>query len=256
MKNIAFITGATSGFGAAAARLFAAKGWGLVICGRRTERLESLRLELQTITSVHAVTLDVRDASALQQVIVELPPAFQQIKVLINNAGLALAAQPAPQVALQDWHDMIDTNIKGMANVTHAVLPKLIAFGAGATIINVGSSASQSPYPGSHVYGATKAFVTQFSYNLRCDLQGTGVRVTDLSPGMAETEFSLVRTHGDAQAAKAVYENTVALTAEDVAEQMLYIAELPNHMNINRLEVVPVRQTWGAYRVERDQPTD
>ena len=147
---------------------------------------------------------------------------------------------------------MIDTNITGLVNVTHAVLPRLIAWGAGASVINIGSTASGNPYPGSHVYGASKAFVQQFSFNLRCDLQGTGVRVTDLSPGIAETEFSLVRNAGNESAADAVYRDTVPLSADDVAEQVAYIAALPAHMNINRLEIVPVRQAWGPYAIHRD----
>ena len=252
IKGTVFITGATSGFGQACARLMAKQGCSLVICGRREDRLMKLADELSFSVAVHAVVLDVRDAKAVQQVVADIPLAFQSIQVLVNNAGLALAPEPAPEVSLTDWHTMIDTNVTGLVNVTHALLPYLIKFGAGASIINIASSASQTPYPGSHVYGATKAFVTQFSYNLRCDLQGTGVRVTDLSPGMALTEFSLVRTHGNAVAADAVYANTVPLSAEDVAEQIVYIANLPAHMNINRLEIVPVRQAWGPYNIHRD----
>lgn len=252
MKGSVFITGATSGFGEACARKMAEKGWKIVICGRRTDRLTALQKELSLRTNVWAITLDVRDHLAVQKAILELPDDFKNIQVLVNNAGLALAPQPAQQVSLDDWHTMIDTNIKGMANVTHALLPQLIAFGQGSSIINIGSSAGETPYPGSHVYGATKAFVKQFSYNLRCDLQGTGVRVTDLAPGMALTEFGIVRTHGDQAAADAIYRDTVPLSADDVADQIIYIAELPAHMNINRLEIVPVRQAWGPYAIHRD----
>nr|WP_211481946.1 SDR family NAD(P)-dependent oxidoreductase [Azotobacter beijerinckii] len=252
MSNIVFITGATSGFGRAAARCFAAAGWSLVLTGRRLERLQALQEELGGQVPVHVAALDVRDAAAVRQVVGELPEAFRQVRALINNAGLALAPQAAQQVELADWHTMIDTNITGLVNVTHALLPTLIASGAGASIVNLGSVAGQWPYPGSHVYGATKAFVQQFSYNLRCDLLGTGVRVTDIAPGMAETEFTLVRTRGDQAASERLYSGTTPLTAEDIAEQIFYVASLPAHININRLEVMPTRQAWQPFAVDRD----
>ncbi|WOD11390.1 SDR family NAD(P)-dependent oxidoreductase [Pseudomonas sp. NyZ704] len=252
MQGVALITGASSGFGAASARHLAAHCWPLIICGRRRERLDALATELAPITPVLALELDVRDATAVKRAIDELPAQFVGIQLLVNNAGLALAPGPAQTVALSDWHTMIDTNITGLVNVTHALLPRLIAWGAGASIINIGSTASGNPYPGSHVYGASKAFVQQFSFNLRCDLLGTGVRVTDLSPGIAETEFSLVRNAGNEGAAEAVYRNTTPLTADDVAEQVAYIAALPAHMNINRMEVVPVCQAWGPYAIHRE----
>lgn len=251
MTNIAFITGATSGFGRAAARRFAKDGWSLVLSGRRIERLLELKEELSDVP-VHVVQLDVRDDQAVATAVAELPAEFAQVKALINNAGLALAPQSAEKVDLKDWHTMIDTNVTGLVNVTHALLPILIKTGAGSTIINVGSIAGQWPYPGSHVYGASKAFVQQFSYNLRCDLQGTGVRVTDIAPGMAETEFTLVRTNGDQTASDNLYNSTTPLSAEDIAEQMFYLATLPDHININRLEVMPTRQAWAGFSVDRD----
>lgn len=251
MTNIAFITGATSGFGRAAARRFAKDGWSLVLSGRRIERLLELKEELSDVP-VHIVQLDVRDDQAVATAVAELPAEFAQVKALINNAGLALAPQSAEKVDLKDWHTMIDTNVTGLVNVTHALLPILIKTGAGSTIINVGSIAGQWPYPGSHVYGASKAFVQQFSYNLRCDLQGTGVRVTDIAPGMAETEFTLVRTNGDQTASDNLYNSTTPLSAEDIAEQMFYLATLPDHININRLEVMPTRQAWAGFSVDRD----
>ncbi len=251
MTNIAFITGATSGFGRAAARRFAKDGWSLVLSGRRMERLLELKEELSDVP-VHVVQLDVRDDQAVATAVAELPAEFAQVKALINNAGLALAPQSAEKVDLKDWHTMIDTNVTGLVNVTHALLPILIKTGAGSTIINVGSIAGQWPYPGSHVYGASKAFVQQFSYNLRCDLQGTGVRVTDIAPGMAETEFTLVRTNGDQTASDNLYNSTTPLSAEDIAEQMFYLATLPDHININRLEVMPTRQAWAGFSVDRD----
>ncbi|WP_086969045.1 SDR family NAD(P)-dependent oxidoreductase [Vibrio coralliirubri] len=250
MDKIAFITGATSGFGKAAAKRFAEDNWSLVLSGRRIERLLDLKEELTV--PVHVIQLDVRDADAVKQAIDSLPAEFSSITALVNNAGLALAPEGAPDVDLKDWHTMIDTNVTGLVNVTHALLPTLIKKGAGSSIINVGSIAGQWPYPGSHVYGASKAFVKQFSYNLRCDLQGTGVRVTDLSPGIAETEFTLVRTKGNQTASDNLYQGTTPLSAEDIAEQMFYIATLPEHININRVEVMPTRQAWSPFAIDRD----
>jgi len=253
MNNVVFITGATSGFGRATARRFAEAGWALVLTGRRQERLEALQQELSAKVPVHIATLDVRDADAVKQVVAELPAGFREVKALINNAGLALAPEPAQKVDLRDWHTMIDTNVTGLVNVTHALLPRLIETGKGASIISIGSVAGHWPYPGGHVYGATKAFVEQFSYNLRCDLLGTGVRVTDIAPGMAETEFTLVRTKGNQDASDKLYRGTTPLTAEDIAEQIFYVATLPDHININRLEVMPTRQAWSPFNIDRDQ---
>ncbi len=251
-QQVVFITGATSGFGRAAARRFAAAGWALVLTGRRGDRLAEIKRELQDQVPVHTAELDVRDAQAVKAMVDALPEPFRAIKSLINNAGLALSPQPAHKVALQDWQTMIDTNISGLVNVTHAVLPRLIETGAGASIVNIGSVAGEWPYPGGHVYGATKAFVKQFSFNLRCDLLKTGVRVTDIAPGMAETEFSLVRNKGDQAAADKVYAGTTPMTAEDIAEQIYYVAALPAHLNINRLEIMPVRQAWSPFAIDRD----
>ncbi|MGO2241514.1 MAG: SDR family NAD(P)-dependent oxidoreductase [Halomonas sp.] len=246
------ITGATSGFGKAAAQRFAKAGWSLILTGRREERLQALKDELSEQTSALTLALDVRDSDAVTQAISNLPAEFLPLTCLINNAGLALAPEPAQKVALQDWHTMIDTNITGLVNVTHAAMPLLLKTGEGASILNLGSVAGQWPYPGGHVYGASKAFVQQFSYNLRCDLLGTGVRVTDLAPGMAETEFTLVRTKGNQAASDALYRGTSPLQAEDIAEQLFYLATLPAHININRLEIMPVRQAWSAFAIDRD----
>jgi sulfoacetaldehyde reductase len=252
MSGTVFITGATSGFGRATARRFARAGWSLILTGRRLERLHALQDELGARVPVHVAAMDVRDAAAVAAVVAGLPEAFQGVTALINNAGLALAPVPAQQASLDDWHTMIDTNVTGLVNVTHAVLPALLETGAGASIINIGSIAGACPYPGSHVYGASKAFVKQFSYNLRCDLLSTGVRVTDVAPGIAETEFTLVRTQGDEKAAGQVYRGTTPLTADDIAEQIFHVATLPAHININRLEMVPVRQAWGPFAIDRD----
>jgi sulfoacetaldehyde reductase len=252
MSGTVFITGATSGFGRATARRFAQAGWSLILTGRRLERLHALQDELGARVPVHVAAMDVRDAAAVAAVVTGLPEAFQRVTALINNAGLALAPVPAQQASLDDWHTMIDTNVTGLVNVTHVVLPALLETGAGASIINIGSIAGACPYPGSHVYGASKAFVKQFSYNLRCDLLRTGVRVTDVAPGIAETEFTLVRTQGDEKAAGQVYQGTTPLTADDIAEQIFHVATLPAHININRLEMVPVRQAWGPFAIDRD----
>lgn len=246
------ITGATSGFGKAAAIRFAKAGWSLILTGRREERLKALESELSNQVPVLTLTLDVRDSDAVTKALGELPEHFLPLTCLINNAGLALAPEPAQKVDLKDWHTMIDTNITGLVNVTHAALPLLLANDEGASILNLGSVAGQWPYPGGHVYGASKAFVQQFSYNLRCDLLGTGVRVTDLAPGMAETEFTLVRTKGNQEASDALYRGTTPLQAEDIAEQLYYLATLPPHININRLEIMPVRQAWSPFNINRD----
>jgi len=252
MKKVVLITGATSGFGRAAARKFASEGWALVITGRREDRLQALQAELMETVPVFYQTLDVRNQADVQQLVERLPDPFNEVSCLINNAGLALSPKPAQETELADWHTMIDTNITGLVNMTHALLPSLIKVGEGASIINVGSIAGQWPYPGSHVYGASKAFVQQFSYNLRCDLLGTGVRVTDLAPGIAETEFTLVRTGGDQQASDALYANTQALSAEDIANAMYYIATLPPHICINHMEVMPTMQAWSPFAIHRE----
>jgi len=252
MKQVVFITGATSGFGRAAARRFAESGWSLILTGRRGERLKALADELAGVP-VHTAALDVRDADAVRAVTDGLPEGFRPVKVLVNNAGLALAPGPAQSTSLADWHTMIDTNVTGLVNVTHALLPQLLEAGPGAAIVNLGSIAGQWPYPGSHVYGASKAFVQQFSYNLRCDLIGTGVRVTDIAPGLSETEFTLVRTGGDQAVSERLYRGTTPLSAEDVAEQIHYVATLPAHININRLEIMPVRQAWSPFAIDRDR---
>ncbi len=252
MSKVVFITGATSGFGRAAARKFASEGWSLVISGRREDRLKELAIELSESVPVHYQTLDVRSQEDVDAMVASLPESFKQVTCLVNNAGLALSPNPAQTVDIKDWHTMIDTNVTGLVNVTHALLPTLIEVGKGASIINVGSIAGQWPYPGSHVYGASKAFVKQFSYNLRCDLLGTGVRVTDLAPGIAETEFTLVRTKGDQAASDALYAGTEALTAEDIADTMFYLATLPAHMCINRMEVMPTAQAWNPFAIHRE----
>ncbi|MEJ2635020.1 MAG: SDR family oxidoreductase [Calditrichia bacterium] len=249
MGKIAFITGATAGFGESCARRFADEGWDLVLAARRRERLESLKNELNT--SVHIIPLDVRDRKAVQQAVDDLPAAFREVDVLVNNAGLALGLQPAYETDLDDWDAMVDTNIKGLMYCTRSLLPGMVERNRGH-IINLGSIAGSWPYPGGNVYGSTKAFVKQFSNNLRADLYGSKVRVTNIEPGLAETEFSIVRFKGDKEKAAKVYEGANPLTPEDIAEIIYWAATLPGHVNINRVEVMPTSQTWGPFSVYRE----
>ncbi|MEI2782386.1 MAG: SDR family oxidoreductase [Candidatus Competibacter sp.] len=252
MSQIAFITGATSGFGAACARLFAANGWSLVLCGRRRERLDALRAELAEAAPVHAVALDVRDEAAVNAAVAALPAEFAEIDLLVNNAGLALGLEPAHRCDMEDWQRMVDTNIKGLMYCTRAVLPGMVARDRGH-IVNIGSVAGTYPYPGGNVYGATKAFVKQFSLNLRADLLGTRVRVTNVEPGLAESEFSLVRFKGDEGKANKTYEGTQPLRPEDIADIVYWVATRPAHVNLNSIEVMPVCQATGPFAISRQQ---
>ncbi|MBV6286375.1 SDR family oxidoreductase [Pseudomonas aegrilactucae] len=253
MTSTVFITGATSGFGEACARRFAQAGWSLVLTGRRQERLEALCAELSQQTEVHGLVLDVRDRKAMEAAIEGLPPTFATLRGLINNAGLALGADPAPTCDLDDWDTMVDTNIKGLMYSTRLLLPRLIAHGRGATILNVGSVAGNYPYPGSHVYGGTKAFVGQFSLSLRCDLQGTGVRVSNIEPGLCESEFSLVRFAGDKARYDATYAGAEPIQPQDIAETIFWILNQPAHININSLELMPVSQAWAGFSIDRSK---
>ncbi len=252
MSNTLFITGATSGFGEACARRFAEAGWKLVLTGRREERLNALCAELSKQTEVHGLVLDVRDRKAMEEAIANLPPSFAKLRGLINNAGLALGVDPAPKCDLDDWDTMVDTNIKGLMYATRLLLPRLIAHGRGAGIVNLGSVAGNYPYPGSHVYGGTKAFVGQFSLNLRCDLQGTGVRVSNIEPGLCESEFSLVRFAGDQERYNATYAGAEPIQPQDIADTIFWVLNAPAHININSLELMPVSQTWAGFAIERN----
>lgn len=249
MTRTICITGATAGFGAACARRFAAEGWRLVLTGRRRERLEALRAELSG-AAVALAAFDVRDREACERAVRELPEGFGDIDALVNNAGLALGLEPAWECSLDDWETMVDTNIKGLLHMTRLILPGMEARGRGH-VINLGSIAGDYPYPGGNVYGATKAFVKQFSRNLRADLHGTGVRVTNIEPGMAESEFSLVRFKGDAGKADKVYDGCQPLTPEDIAECVWWACSLPPHVNVNRLEIMPTCQSWAPLAVSR-----
>ncbi|MFC1811879.1 SDR family oxidoreductase [Thermodesulfobacteriota bacterium] len=251
MGGIVLITGASSGFGEACARRFAKEGWKLILAARRNERLKALQEELGKETSVHIITLDVRDQDAVITELSNLPDNFSEIDVLVNNAGLALGLEPAHESDISDWDTMIDTNVKGLMYCTRAALPGMVARNQGH-IINIGSIAGDWPYPGGNVYGASKAFVKQFSRNLRSDLYGTAIRVTNIEPGLAESEFSVVRFKGDTKKAAKVYDGTQPLTPVDIAEMIYWVASLPPHININRLEVMPVCQTWAPFAVNRD----
>lgn len=246
MTKTILITGATSGFGAACARKFAGEGWRLVLVGRRRERLEALQQELAQAVQA-TITLDVRDRDAVLDAFADLT----EIDLLLNNAGLALGLESAWEVDLDDWETMVDTNIKGVMYCTRTLLPAMVARNRGH-IINIGSTAGSWPYPGGNVYGATKAFVAQFSRNLRADLLGTRVRVSNLAPGMAETEFSNVRFKGDDAKADAVYRGTEPLRPEDIAEIVYFTATLPPHVNLNAVEVMSIDQAWGHLAVHRD----
>lgn len=246
---VVFITGATAGFGAALARRYVTAGARVVATGRRAERLEALRAELGE--RLHSLELDVRDQAAVEAGVASLPADFAAIDVLVNNAGLALGLEPAHQVAMSDWETMIDTNVKGLLYVTRAILPGMVERDRGH-VVNLGSVAGSYPYPGGNVYGGTKAFVKQFSLNLRADLLGKNVRVTNIEPGMAETEFSEVRFKGDAEKASKIYGGLQPMTPEDVAEVIFWTTTLPRHVNINRLELMPVMQAFSPFAVHRE----
>ncbi|WP_321393645.1 SDR family oxidoreductase [uncultured Desulfuromusa sp.] len=245
MKKTILITGATSGFGKACAEYFAAQGWQLILTGRRRERLEQLQQQLgENVRQIMA--LDVRD----REQVFEKLGALTDVDVLLNNAGLALGLEPSWEVNIDDWETMVDTNIKGLMYCTRALLPQMVTRNSGH-IVNIGSTAGSWPYPGGNVYGGTKAFVKQFSRNLRADLIGSKVRVTNVAPGMAESEFSNVRFKGDTEQAAKVYQGAEALRPEDIAETVFWIVNRPAHVNINAVEMMPVDQAWGPFAIHR-----
>jgi 3-hydroxy acid dehydrogenase/malonic semialdehyde reductase len=246
---IVFVTGATAGFGESITRRFIAHGHKVVATGRRLERLQALKEELGD--ALYPLQLDVRNRAGIEEALASLPAEWRNIDVLVNNAGLALGIEPAHKASLDDWELMIDTNNKGLVYMTRAVLPGMVERNIGH-IINIGSIAGSWPYAGGNVYGATKAFVRQFSLNLRTDLHGTALRVTDIEPGLVGgTEFSNVRFKGDDAKAGSVYDGAEPLTPEDVTEAVYWVATLPNHVNINTLEMMPVGQTLAGLKVHK-----
>ncbi len=249
MSLTILITGATAGFGEAIARRFVRDGHRVIAAGRRADRLETLARELGS--ALLAFPLDVTDTAATAALPGCLPEQWRTVDVLVNNAGLALGTAPAFEAGLEDWDTMVATNVTGLIRLTHAMLPGMVARDQGH-IVNISSSAATYPYPGGNVYGATKAFVTQFSLGLKADLVGTGVRVTDLEPGLAGgSEFSQVRYGGDAEKAAAVYAGTTPLSPEDIAEAAAWVIGLPRHVNINRMEMMPTCQGPGPLVIKR-----
>ncbi|WP_294171854.1 SDR family NAD(P)-dependent oxidoreductase [uncultured Sphingomonas sp.] len=246
MTKTILITGATAGIGAASARLFARNGWRVIGTGRRGDRLRALQEELGE--AFLPLELDMRDLDALGRM-GELAGEWGGLNLLLNNAGLAPPAEPLHEQDWQQLDQVIGTNITGLVALTRAVLPRLIE--RRGAVINLSSVAATYPYRGGAVYGGTKAFVRQFSLDLRCDLAGTGVRVTSIEPGMAETEFTLVRTGGDQAASAALYANMDPMTAEDLAETIWWVATLPPHLNINTLELMPTSQSFAGFSVTR-----
>ncbi len=247
--GLALVTGATAGFGAAIARRLAADGWRVVATGRRQDRLDALAAELGN--AVLPFALDVTDASRVAALADDLPEGWRDVDVLVNNAGLALGLAPAQESEAADWDRMVATNVTGLIHMTRALLPGMVARNRGH-VVNLSSIAATYPYPGGHVYGATKAFVTQFTLNLKADLVGSNVRVTSIEPGLCGgTEFSAVRFGGDQARADAVYKGTTPLTAEDIAEAVGWVVRLPAHVNVNRVEMMPTCQAPAPLTVKR-----
>ncbi|MCP3670925.1 MAG: SDR family oxidoreductase [Gammaproteobacteria bacterium] len=251
MSQVVFITGASSGFGEACARRFAESGRPLLLAARSLDKLQQLADALKGSSPVHVAALDVTDSDSIEQFFSKLPAEFSQIHTLVNNAGLALGMEPAYAASLEDWETMINTNVTGLVRVTREVLPGMVQRNNGH-IINIGSTAGNWPYPGGNVYCATKSFVQQFSRALRSDLLGKQIRVTNIEPGMAETNFSIVRMKGDEAKADGVYQGTKPLVAEDIAEIIHWVTSIPSHININTMEIMPVCQGWGPLAVNRD----
>jgi serine 3-dehydrogenase len=247
--KVAYVTGATSGIGEATVRVLAAAGWRVVANGRRVDRLAALARSAAGEVTIDPY--DVRDEAAWEAALADVGELHGGVDLLVNNAGLALGTAPAQRADLGQWRTMIDTNVTALAAITHRLLPGLIE--RKGAIINIGSVAGSYPYAGGNVYGGTKAFVEQFSLGLRSDLHGTGVRVTNIEPGMVETEFTVVRTGGDRAASDKMYRGAHPMTADDIAQTILWVATLPPHLNVNRLEIMPVTQSLGGFQVAREE---
>lgn len=252
-NKIAVITGASSGIGAACAKIFAQAGAKLILAARRRENLEKLAQSLQELyqTETYLITLDVRDRLAVEAAFAQLPEPWQNIEILINNAGLSRGLEKFHEASIADWEEMIDTNVKGLLYVSRTLIPGMVHRGAGH-IVNIGSIAGRAAYPGGHVYCASKAAVRTISEGMKQDLLGTPLRVTDIQPGLVETEFSIVRFHGDINRANKVYENLTPLTADDVADVVFFAVTRPAHVNISEVLLVPTDQA-NATLVYRHQ---
>lgn len=255
MTKVVLVTGASSGIGEATARRFAESGSRLIIAARNTEKLLSLKSELDDICPVYAAMLDVTSAESVDSFFAGLPGEFFDIDVLVNNAGLALGLSPAYEADFSDWETMVNTNVTGLMRVTRAVLPAMVEKDSGH-IINIGSTAGNWPYPGGNAYAATKAFVQNFSRGMRADLVGSQVRVTNIEPGLCQTNFSTVRFKGDEVKGNKVYRGTKPLSGADVADIVYWVNSTPPHVNINTLEVMPVCQAWGPFAISRDMAED
>ena len=250
MSKVVLVTGATSGFGRETVKMFANDGCKIIAIGRRKERLKELKEELKE-SDIHTITLDVRDKEDVFNAIENLPQEYKNIDILVNNAGLALGLEKAPEAHLEDWEIMIDTNIKGLLYITKAVIQNMVKRKSGY-IFNIGSIAGNWPYEGGNVYGSTKAFVQQFSRNLRNDIKGTNIRVSNIEPGFAKTEFSNVRFKGDDKKADSIYNGIEPLVGEDIANLIFTLSKLPLHVNVNTLEVMPTAQSWAGLELTKD----
>jgi len=243
------VTGASAGFGAAICRVFVRAGFSVIGAARRLDKLDALKAELGE--KFYPLQMDVSDTTKIDTALASLPANWSEIELLVNNAGLALGLEPAYKVDFNDWYTMIQTNIIGLTYLTRQLLPQMVERNQGH-IINLGSIAGTYPYPGGNVYGATKAFVKQFSLNLRADLAGTAIRVTNVEPGLCGgTEFSNVRFKGDDEKAANVYAGANAIQPEDIANTILWIYQQPAHVNINRIEMMPVSQSFNPLNVVR-----
>lgn len=249
--RVALVTGATSGFGASVARQIHAGGGRVIAVGRREDRLSALADELGD-DRLLPLRLDLTDLDGIAAAIFRLPAPFAEIDTLFNNAGLALGMASAQTAKIAQWRQMITTNISAVTELVHAVLPGMVARGRG-DIVNMASVAANYPYPGGNIYGATKSFVRQFSLNLRADVVGTGVRVTSIEPGMCDTEFSVVRFDGDQAAADKVYAGMKPLSADDIADTVIWILRQPRHVNVNSIEIMPMQQAFGPFAVVREE---
>lgn len=245
---IIFITGATAGFGEAMARRFIKANHLVIATGRREDKLNNLKKELGE--NLYPLTFDIKNKSAVEKAIDQIPDKFRSIDVLINNAGMALGIDPIHKGSIDDWETMIQTNINGLLYTTHKILPEMVKKNKGH-IVNLGSVAGEFPYPGGNIYGATKAFVHQLSLNMRADLLGSNVRVTNIEPGMCESEFSEVRFRGDKEKAASVYKGMKPLSADDIAETIEWVITRPGHVNINTISLMPTDQAFGAFGVHR-----